>query len=58
MSVYVQEYFNKKTLSRIGYNFPVDDLTPADAEAFNIIASEINKEEERQHKMAKAKRKH
>jgi len=57
MIIYVEEYFHKLTLSKLGYRFDPDDLTIADVEAFHIIDSTIKKHENDQMKRMKAKRK-
>lgn len=55
MIVYVEEYFNRKMLAEIGYNFNPDDLSTADVEAFTIIKSAISKHEANEMKKMKAK---
>lgn len=56
MMPFVEEYFNKKMLYKLGYNFDPNELTIADVEAFNIIQSVINKNETDQIKKAKGRR--
>lgn len=59
MMTYVEEFFNKKTLSKIGYSFDPETLTTADVDAFNIIESVISKHEADEMKKMKSKgRKH
>jgi len=56
MILYVEEYFNKKMLAKLGYRFSVDELTVADVEAFQIIQEAINKNEADSMKKAKGRR--
>lgn len=55
MMMYVEEYFTKKTLKKLGYSFDPSELTTADVDAFNIIESVINKHEADQMKKVKSK---
>lgn len=55
MMVYVEEYFNRKMLAKLGYQFDPEELTTADVEAFTIIKSVISKHEADQMKKIKAK---
>jgi len=43
MSIYVEDYFNKKMLCKLGYRFSSEDLESADVEAYSIISSVIHK---------------
>lgn len=56
MMPFVEEYFNKKMLCKLGYKFDPDDLSTADVEAFSIIQSVINKNESDQLKKSKGRR--
>ena len=55
MIIYVEEYFNKKMLSKLGYFFDPSDLTQSDVDAFNIIDAVIKKHESDEIKKIKAK---
>lgn len=55
MMIYVEEYFTKKALSKLGYSFDPSELTTSDADAFNIIESVIKKHEADQIKKVKSK---
>jgi hypothetical protein len=55
MIVYVEEYFNKKILRKLGYSFDPNELSSGDVEAFNIIESVISKYESDQMKKLKTK---
>jgi hypothetical protein len=42
-AVFVSEYFERKTLSKLGYRFDPNELTQFQVQAFMIVESEINK---------------
>ena len=56
MMVYVEEYFTRKMLAKLGYRFDPNDLTNADVDAFNVISSVIAKNEKDQIKKMRGKR--
>jgi len=56
MMPFVEEYFNKKMLRKLGYKFDPNELTTADVEAFNIIQSVLNKHESDSLKKAKGRK--
>ena len=56
MIIYVEEYFNRKMLAKLGYNFSPDELSVADVEAFQIIQEAINKHESDSMKKAKGRK--
>lgn len=55
MMIYVEEYFTKKTLAKLGYRFDPSELSSADVDAFNIIESVISKHRADQMKKAKTR---
>jgi hypothetical protein len=55
MMVYVEEYFTRKTLAKLGFNFDPNELTSADVDAFNIIESVISKHDSDKMKKLKTK---
>ena len=55
MMVYVEEYFNKKTLCKLGYSFDPSELSSSDVDAFNIIESVIKKHEADQMRKVKTR---
>lgn len=57
MMVYVEEYFNKKTLATLGYSFDTSDLSVTDADAFHTIESVIKKHEADEMKKIRVKNK-
>lgn len=58
MMVYVEEYFNRFMLRKLGYQFDPNDLSVADVEAFTIIHSVINKHKNDTMKRMKGKNRH
>lgn len=48
----VCEYFERKTLSEIGYRFDPKDLSSFKAQCFGIIANQLNELESNEHKKA------
>lgn len=55
MAPYVDDYFNKRMLSKLGYRFSGEDLGTDEVEAFNIISSVLNKHEESEMKKNRTK---
>jgi DNA-binding transcriptional regulator of glucitol operon len=39
----VDDYFNKKTLAKLGYVFNGDNLTDFEVQAYEVIAAEVAK---------------
>lgn len=44
----VNEYFNRQMLSKIGYRYKDEDLEVWEVESFNLIASTLAEEEEKE----------
>jgi len=53
----IAEYFQRKTLSEIGYRFSLDDLNCFKADCFGVIANQLGKLEKQEHDKAIAKSK-
>jgi len=55
-ALFVSEYFERKTLSKLGYKFDVNDLSSLDVEIFTTIESEINSHSNESMKKARGKK--
>jgi len=53
----VEEYFNMKMLSKLGYQFDGSIISSSQVEAYGVIESTINKEREKMDKAAANKSK-
>ena len=58
MIYYVEEYFTRKMLAKLGYSFSTEELSSADVDAFNIIETVISKHQSDQNKKVNRGRRH
>lgn len=55
MTLYIEEYFQKKQLAKLGYTFNGDELDLDKVQAFTIISQEIQRFEEDESRKLKNK---